>query len=93
VTVKSSSRHRSSTSSTIRKSAYTRELLHARPLVGRAGPAPAPVAAPVLLRVDGLDVRFAVTTVAGMAIGRSTVHAVKDLSFEVRRGHHTGAGR
>jgi peptide/nickel transport system ATP-binding protein len=36
----------------------------------------------VLLRVDGLDVRFAVTT----PVGRSTVHAVRDLSFEIRRG-------
>jgi peptide/nickel transport system ATP-binding protein len=68
------------------QSAYTRELLHARPLVGRAAPAPAPVDAPVLLRVDGLDVRFAATT----AIGRSTVHVVKDLSFEVRRGTTLG---
>jgi peptide/nickel transport system ATP-binding protein len=72
------------------QSAYTRELLHARPLVGRAEPAPAPVDAPVLLRVDGLDVRFAVTTVTGMVTGRSTVHAVKDLSFEVRRGTTLG---
>jgi peptide/nickel transport system ATP-binding protein len=68
------------------QSAYTRELLRARPLVGRAAPAPAPVDAPVLLRVDGLDVRFAVTTVTG----RSTVHAVKDLSFEIRRGATLG---
>ena len=68
------------------RSAYTRELLHARPLVGRARPAPAPVDAPVLLRVDGLDVRFAVTT----ATGRSTVDAVKDLSFEIRRGSTLG---
>ncbi len=67
-------------------SAYTRELLHARPLLGRAGPAPAPVDAPVLLRVDGLDVRFGVTT----ATGRSTVHAVKDLSFQIRRGSTLG---
>jgi peptide/nickel transport system ATP-binding protein len=68
------------------QSAYTRELLHARPLVGRAEPAPAPVDAPVLLRVDGLGVRFAVTT----ATGRSNVHAVKDLSFEIRRGSTLG---
>ncbi|HZN81790.1 MAG TPA: ATP-binding cassette domain-containing protein, partial [Mycobacterium sp.] len=65
---------------------YTRELLHARPLVGRAEPAPAPNDAPVLLRVDGLDVRFAVTT----PVGRSTVHAVKRLSFEVQRGTTLG---
>ncbi len=65
---------------------YTRELLRARPLVGRSEPAPAPDDAPVLLRVDGLDVRFAVTT----PLGRSTVHAVKDLSFEIRRGTTLG---
>jgi peptide/nickel transport system ATP-binding protein len=68
------------------ESAYTRELLHARPLVGRSEPAPAPEEASVLLRVDGLDVRFAVTT----PVGRSTLHAVKDLSFDVRRGTTLG---
>ncbi|AGB24273.1 ATPase component of various ABC-type transport systems with duplicated ATPase domain [Mycobacterium sp. JS623] len=66
--------------------AYTRELLHARPLVGRSGPAPVPDDAPVLLRVDGLDVQFAVTTL----VGKSTVHAVKHLSFEIRRGATLG---
>jgi len=65
---------------------YTRELLHARPLVGRSAPAPAADDAPVLLTVDGLDVRFPVTT----PVGRSTVHAVKDLSFEIRRGTTLG---
>ena len=64
------------------KNAYTRELLRARPLVGRSEPAPASPDAPVLLRVDGLDVQFAVNT----PVGKSTVHAVKQLSFEVRRG-------
>jgi len=68
------------------QSAYTRELLHARPLVGRSEPAPAPDEASVVLRVDGLDVRFAVTT----PVGRSTLHAVKGLSFEVRRGTTLG---
>jgi peptide/nickel transport system ATP-binding protein len=68
------------------QSAYTRELLQARPLVGRSEPAPAPDDAPVLLRVEGLDVRFAVTT----PVGRSIVHAVKELSFEVRRGTTLG---
>jgi peptide/nickel transport system ATP-binding protein len=68
------------------QNAYTRELLHARPLVGRSEPAPAPADAPVLLRVDGLDVRFGVTTPAG----RSTVHAVKHVSFEIRRGTTLG---
>ncbi|MBD8207049.1 ABC transporter ATP-binding protein [Microbacterium sp. CFBP 8790] len=62
--------------------AYTKELLAARPrVVAGAGPAPATAAAP-LLRVAGLDVRFAVQTPAG----RRTVHAVDDVSFTVRRG-------
>ncbi|HYZ69519.1 MAG TPA: ABC transporter ATP-binding protein [Mycobacterium sp.] len=65
---------------------YTRALLHARPLIGRSEPAPVSNEAPVLLHVDGLDVRFPVTTSAG----RSTVHAVKHLSFEVRRGATLG---
>jgi peptide/nickel transport system ATP-binding protein len=61
---------------------YTRELLSARPVLGGAGPPPAPNDAEVLLDVDGLDVRFPVTT----PTGRSVVHAVKDLSFHIRRG-------
>jgi peptide/nickel transport system ATP-binding protein len=65
---------------------YTVELLQARPLLGRFAPAPAADDATVLLRVDGLDVRFAITT----PVGKSTVHAVKDLSFEVRRGTTLG---
>jgi peptide/nickel transport system ATP-binding protein len=65
---------------------YTRELLDARPLVGSSGPPPADPKAPVLLRVEGLDVRFPVTTPAG----RSTVHAVKDLSFQINRGTTLG---
>jgi len=71
----------------IRASApYTRELLSARPVLGGDGP-PAPAAgAPVLLQVDGLDVRFPVRTPAG----RSVVHAVKDLSFQIRRGTTLG---
>ena len=66
--------------------AYTRELLRARPVVGRGGPAPAPADSPVVLRVDGLDVRFPVTT----PVGRSTVHAVKGLSFQIRRATTLG---
>jgi peptide/nickel transport system ATP-binding protein len=65
---------------------YTRELLQARPLLGRSAPAPATDDAAVLLRVDGLDVRFAVST----PVGRSTVHAVKDLSFAIRQGTTLG---
>jgi peptide/nickel transport system ATP-binding protein len=65
---------------------YTRELLQARPLLGRSKPARVADDATVLLHVGGLDVRFAVTT----PVGRSTVHAVKDLSFEIRRGSTLG---
>jgi peptide/nickel transport system ATP-binding protein len=65
---------------------YTRELLEARPLVGDNGPPPAPGDSAVLLDVDGLDVRFPVTT----PVGRTTVHAVKDLSFQIRRGTTLG---
>jgi peptide/nickel transport system ATP-binding protein len=65
---------------------YTRELLKARPLVERSNSPPASDDSPVLLRVDGLDVRFGVTT----PVGRSTVHAVKHLSFEVRHGTTLG---
>ena len=65
---------------------YTRELLAARPLLGGSGPPPVPDDAEALLRVEGLDVRFSVST----PTGRSTVHAVKDLSFEVRRGATLG---
>jgi peptide/nickel transport system ATP-binding protein len=65
---------------------YTRELLVARPLVGRSKPSPAPDDAPVLLHVEGLDVRFDVST----PLGRSTVHAVRNLSFDIRR--HTTLG-
>jgi peptide/nickel transport system ATP-binding protein len=69
------------------RNSYTRELLAARPLLGRAAPAPQSAEdAAVLLSVDGLDVRFAVTT----PVGRSTVHAVKDLTFEIRRGATLG---
>jgi peptide/nickel transport system ATP-binding protein len=65
---------------------YTRELLDARPLIGGSGPPPAPADAEVLLDVDGLDVRFPVTT----PVGRTTIHAVKDLSFQIRRGTTLG---
>lgn len=68
------------------KQPYTQELLKARPLIGGSGPAPADADAPVLLRVEDLDVRFPVTT----PVGRSTVHAVKDLSFQIRRGTTLG---
>jgi peptide/nickel transport system ATP-binding protein len=66
--------------------AYTRELLDARPLIGHSGPPPAAADAEVLLDVDGLDVRFEVTT----PVGTSTVHAVQNLSFTIRRGTTLG---
>jgi peptide/nickel transport system ATP-binding protein len=65
---------------------YTRELLDARPLIGSSTPPPPDAEAPVLLSVEGLDVRFPVTT----PVGRSTVHAVKGLSFQIRRGATLG---
>ena len=64
---------------------YTRELLAARPVLDRSGPAAVTDAEP-LLQVDGLDVRFAVST----PVGRSTVHAVKDVSFRIRRATTLG---
>jgi peptide/nickel transport system ATP-binding protein len=65
---------------------YTQELLEARPLVGRSGPPPAADDAPLLLDVNGLDVRFDVST----PIGTSTIHAVQDVSFTIRRGTTLG---
>jgi len=44
-----------------------------------------PDAAPLLV-VEDLDVRFSVST----PVGRSTVHAVKGVSFEIRRGTTLG---
>lgn len=65
---------------------YTRDLLSARPVIGAHRPAPILDDAPVLLDVEGLDVRFPVTT----PTGRTTVHAVRDLSFQIRRGATLG---
>lgn len=65
---------------------YTKELLASRPLVGSPGPPQANPDAPALLTVDGLDVRFPVST----PVGKTTVHAVKDLSFQIRRGTTLG---
>jgi peptide/nickel transport system ATP-binding protein len=62
--------------------ACTRQLLEARPLIDDRGPPPPLEGAPVLLKVDGLDVRFDVPT----PVGKSVVHAVKDISFQIRRG-------
>src|SRR6202035_2571995 len=57
----------------------------ARPLIGGPGPPP-PADAPGLLDVDGLDGRFPVTT----PIGKSIVHAVRDVSFSIRRATTLG---
>jgi peptide/nickel transport system ATP-binding protein len=73
---------------------YTRELLTARPLVGGTGPPPPPADAETSpaqrrgpqLKVDGLDVRFDVTT----PVGKTVVHAVKDLTFAIRQGTTLG---
>lgn len=65
---------------------YTRVLLAARPVLGRSGPAPVADDATVLLAVEGLDVRYPVTT----PTGRTTVHAVKDLSLTIRQGATLG---
>ena len=65
---------------------YTRELLEARPVIGAVHPAAPPDDAPILLDVADLDIRFPIRT----ATGRSTVHAVKDLTFAIRRGSTLG---
>ncbi|MCV7423852.1 ABC transporter ATP-binding protein [Mycobacterium yunnanensis] len=65
---------------------YTRRLLDARPLIGSDGPPPVPDDAAVLLEVTDLAVRFPVSTPRGT----STVHAVEDLSFRIRRGSTLG---
>ena len=65
---------------------YTRELLDARPVVGSSAPPSPPTDAETVLQVDGLDVRFDVQT----PVGKSTVHAVKDLTFAIRRGTTLG---
>lgn len=64
---------------------YTRELLAARPVVERDGPEPVPAAEP-LLQVEHLDVEFTVST----PVGRTKVHAVKDVSFTIRQGTTLG---
>ena len=66
---------------------YTRELLEARPLIGSGRPGTGRRRRRRCCSTStGLDVRFPVTT----PIGRSTVHAVKDLSFQIRRGTTLG---
>lgn len=65
---------------------YTQQLLAARPLLGSAPPPPAAANAAVLLDVRELDVRFPVATPQG----RSHVHAVQGVTFQVRRGTTLG---
>jgi peptide/nickel transport system ATP-binding protein len=65
---------------------YTRELLDARPILGRGPQVTEGADSEMLLEVHGLDVRFPITTPAG----RSVVHAVKDLSFQIRRSTTLG---
>ncbi|WP_156254190.1 dipeptide ABC transporter ATP-binding protein [Pseudactinotalea terrae] len=65
---------------------YTRELLAARPRLGASTPPAATDDGEVLLSVRDLDVRFSVTSAAG----RSIVHAVDGVSFDVRRGQTLG---
>lgn len=64
---------------------YTKQLLAARPVLGRA-PQPADPSADTVLSVDHLSVEFPVST----PTGRKTIHAVQDVSFQVRRGHTLG---
>ncbi|SEB59370.1 peptide/nickel transport system ATP-binding protein [Paramicrobacterium humi] len=69
---------------------YTRELLAARPVI-RAAEEPTVLdseddGGSPLLSVEGLDVRFPVST----PVGRSIVHAVKGVSFRIRRGETLG---
>lgn len=68
------------------REAYTRELLDARPLIGVAAPPAPPGESPVLLDVQELDVKFQVRT----PTGSRTIHAVDDVSFQVRNGHTLG---
>ncbi|ORB25535.1 dipeptide ABC transporter ATP-binding protein [Mycolicibacterium parafortuitum] len=64
---------------------YTRDLLAARPVLERSGPPPVD-GDETLLDVAGLDVTFTTSS----PVGRSTVHAVKDVSFRIRRGTTLG---
>jgi peptide/nickel transport system ATP-binding protein len=45
--------------------AYTRELLASRPMIGVSGPPPVDAGEPMLLTVEGLDVRFPLSTPVG----------------------------
>ena len=65
---------------------YTRELLLARPALGKSAPPAPPAADQPLLQVRDLDVRFSVQAPAG----RTVVHAVQGVSFDVRAGRTLG---
>ena len=65
---------------------YTRELLAARPLIGKYRPPTTDPDADVVLEVNDLDVQFPVSTPTGTNI----IHAVQGVSFTLRRGHTLG---
>ncbi len=75
------------------REAYTRELLAAVPRLGEAAGTPLPAAAPEsgepAVSVRNLVARF---NVKGGVFGRvrSRVHAVEDVSFDIRRGETLG---
>lgn len=61
---------------------YTKELLEARPRIRAVTEQPPVPESEVLLAASRLDVRFPITT----PTGRKIIHAVDDVSFEVRKG-------
>jgi peptide/nickel transport system ATP-binding protein len=65
---------------------YTRDLLAARPLIGKYQPPTTDPDADVVLEVNHLDVQFPVNTPTGTNI----IHAVQGVSFTLRRGHTLG---
>ncbi|MCC7319937.1 MAG: ABC transporter ATP-binding protein [Rubellimicrobium sp.] len=67
--------------------AYTRRLLAAVPRLREVDTAPA-ADAPVLLKVEGLDKTY--RPPGGLFGHARTVHAVQDVSFELRRGRTLG---
>lgn len=68
------------------KHPYTIELLAARPKLGSPTPPVADPDGPVTLSVKNLDVKFPVSS----SVGKTVVHAVDDVSFDVRAGRTLG---